>query len=195
MTTKSRTKLNDRDLLILEDMRNFKVMTSKCASIYFEGKNPVTCATRRLLKLYEIKSNINRYRENVISEYIYYYNKRQANYKHDVVRLEAYTMLKQNPNISIIKYKVEKQFIINNSKVRCDLCIIAQNKVTNKITSILLEIDLSHRYDNKYKDLNYNQYFGGNKPLIISVGRFTPTTDDVLFYKVDEVEKLKELVI
>lgn len=191
----TRTTLNDRDYQILEMMKTFHIMTNKCASIYFEGKNPTTCASRRMLKLYEFKSNINRHRENVTSEYIYYYGKRRGNYKHDLIRLEAYTMLKQNPQIKIIKFKLEKEFVINNTKVRCDLCVIVKNLVNNQIIPILLEVDLSHRYNNKYKDLDYNKYFGGIKPLIISVGRFTPTTDDVLFIKLDEIEKLKELVL
>ena len=192
----TRTTLNDRDYQILEQMKVFHIMTNKCASIYFEGKNPIICASRRLKKLYELKSNINRYRENVTSEYIYYYGKRRGNYKHDLVRLEAYTMLKQNTQIKIIKYKLEKEFIINNTKVRCDLCLVVKNLVNNQIIPILLEVDLSHRHNtNKYKDLDYNKYFGGTKPLIISVGRFAPTTDDVLFIKLDEIEKLKELVL
>lgn len=193
----ARTTLNDRDYQILEMMKTFHIMTNRCASIYFNGKNPTTCASRRLKKLYELKSNINRYRENVTSEYIYYYGKRRGNYKHDLIRLEAYTMLKQNPNVKIIKYKLEKEFIINNNtKVRCDLCLVVKNKITNKLIPVLLEVDLSHRHNaNKYKNLDYNSYFGGVKPIIISVGRFTPTTNDVVFIKLNEIEKLKELVL
>ena len=192
-----RTKLSERDYFILEQMKTFHIMTSKCASIYFKGKNPIICASRRMLKLYELKSNINRYRKDVTSEYIYYYGKRRGNYLHDLARLEAYTMLKQNTQIKIIKYKLEKEFVIKNSKVRCDLVIIVKNKITNNLIPILLEIDLSHRHNtNKYKDLDYNKYFGGVKPLIISVGKFTPTTeDDVLFIKLNEIEKLKDLVL
>ena len=189
-----RTKLSERDYQILDDMKQFKIMSVKCASIYFEGKNPTTCASRRLLKIYELKTNINRYRENVTSEYIYYYNSKPTNWKHDLVRLEAYCQLKKNPNIEIIKYKLEKEFIINNKKVRCDLCVIVKDKITNKIIPMLIEIDLSHRYNDKYKYLDYNSYFGGTKPIILSIGRFTPTTDNILFYKTTETEKLKELI-
>lgn len=192
----TRTTLNDRDYQILEQMKVFHIMTNRCASIYFNGKNSTTCASRRLKKIYELKSTINRYRENVTSEYIYYYGKRRGNYKHDLIRLEAYTMLKQNTQIKIIKYKLEKEFIINNKKVRADLCLVVKDKITNKLIPILVEIDLSHRHNSdKYKDLDYNKYFGGTKPIIISVGKFTPTTDDVLFIKLNEIEKLKELVL
>lgn len=189
-----RTKLNDRDYEIMDTMKQFKVMTSKCASIYFEGKNTNTVSARRLLKIYEAKPNINRYRESVTSEYIYYYNSKPTNIKHAVKVLEAYTMLKQNPNFEIIKWKIEKEFVINNKKVRADLCIIVKDKATNKLIPLIIEVDLSHRYNNKYKYLDYNSYFPC-KPIIISVGRFMPTTDDVLFYKTTEIEKLKELTL
>lgn len=189
-----RTKLSERDYQIMDTMKQFKVMTSKCSSIYFEGKNPVTCSARRLKKIYEIKPNINRYRESVTDPYVYYYNSKPTNIKHNVVRLEAYCQLKQNPHFEIIKWKIEKEFVINNKKVRADLVLIVKDKITNNLIPIIVEIDLSHRYNDKYKYLNYNSYFPC-KPIIISVGRFTPTTDDVLFIKLDEIGKLKDLVL
>ena len=187
-------ELTERDRQILNLMKEFHVMTVKDASIFFNGNNKIIVTSRRIKKIYESKNNINRYRPDVLSEYIYYYNKRRHNWKHDLYRLNIYTTLLQNSNIDILKYKLEKEFIINGSKVRCDLLVICKDKKTNVIKPLIIEVDLSHSYKKeKYQGLDYQQYFGGNIPIIISVGRFVPKNSDVMFIKVEDIDKLKEL--
>lgn len=182
----------ERDRQILSLMKEFHIMTVKDASIYFDGKNKSIVASRRLKKIYEAKNNINRYRPDILSEYIYYYNKRRNNWKHDLYRLNVFTALKSNPNIKIIKYKLEKEFIIKGNKVRCDLLVIIKDN-KNNIRPIIIEIDLNKAYKFKYEGLNHQQYFGNNKAIIISVGRFVPKDSNVIFIKVDDIDKLKEL--
>lgn len=183
------TELNERDKMLLDLMKQFHIMDVKNASIYFNGKNKEIVTARRLKKLYEAKNNINRHREDILHGYVYYYNKRRSNYKHDLVRLNVYTALKLNPNIEIIKYVLEKEFIINNSKVRCDLLVIAKDKTSNKLIPLIIEIDLNKAYAYKYSNLDYKQYFP-IKPTIISVGRYAPKDKDVIFIKSDEIEQL-----
>lgn len=187
-------ELTDRDRQILNLMKEFHIMTVKDASIYFDGNNKTIVASRRLKKLYEAKNNINRYRPDVLSEYIFYYNKRRTNWKHDLYRLNVYTALQQNPNIEILKYKLEKEFIVKGNKARCDLLVVAKDKKTNTIKPIIIEIDLTRAYKKeKYQGLDYQQYFGNTKPLIISVGRYQPKDLNVMFVKIEDIDKLKEL--
>lgn len=162
-------KMTDRDFQIIEFIKEFKaVKASTIARLYFPS---LATAERRLKKLCEIKK-LHRNRDTIISEY-YYYIKRPTNIKHSLVMADVYSLIKTR--YPIIKYKREYEIKYRNITLRTDLMMVL--KINNKPIPLLIEVDLTKAYKDKYSDYiskNYYQQKFGVKPEVIVISDRTP---------------------
>ena len=174
-------KLNDRDMSIISFIKEFKaVSTSTLARLYFPSQ---ATAERRLRKLVDHKK-LYRTRDNILSEYIYYI-KKPTNIKHCLKVAEVYSLIKTNDSIQIIKYKREYTVKYKSKALIADIMFVIRKD--NKLIPILVEVDLSKAYNNKYTDYittgYYKQLFPVVPKIIIISNRTPKTSIEVQWYK------------
>lgn len=163
-----RKKLTQRDQEILNTCKEFKVINVKCISeLYFEGKNKLLLAQKRLKKLHEY-GELNRSKRNdILEEYHYYLGKKPTNYKHALLILKAYTDIKSK--YEILNYKRECEIKYKNVTLRADLvCIIKDSN--GKPLPLIIEIQNGKLYKDKWSEYISNGYWKnkfGVKPEIV----------------------------
>lgn len=178
-------KMTDRDYKIIEFIKEFKaVSTTTIARLYFPS---LATAERRLKKLVEHKKLL-RTRDDVISEY-YYYTKKPTNIKHCLIIADIYSKLTTDSNIQLIKYKREYEIKFRAKTLRTDLMVVI--KSNNKLIPVLIEIDLTKSYKNKY-DEYINQYYYRQlfpmEPVIVVVSNRTPkASTKIKWFKLNEI--------
>lgn len=178
-------KMTDRDYKIIEFIKEFKaVSTTTIARLYFPS---LATTERRLKKLVEHKKLL-RTRDDVISEY-YYYTKRPTNIKHCLIIADIYSKLATNKDIQLIKYKREYLIKYRVKELRTDLMVVI--KSNNKLIPILIEIDLTKAYKDKYTEYIQSKYYTQLFPMapkIISISNRTPKSSiDLLWFKLNEI--------
>lgn len=178
-------KMTDRDYKIIEFIKEFKIVSSSTiARLYFPS---LATAERRLKKLVDHKK-LFRTRDDVISEYIYYI-KKPTNLKHCILIADVYSKLATNKNIQLIKYKREYEIKFRAKTFRTDLMAVI--KSNNKLIPILIEIDLTKSYKDKYTEYinskHYQQKFP-MIPVIVVISNRTPKTRiPVKWHKLNEI--------
>lgn len=178
-------KMTDRDFKIIDFIKEFKcVSTTTIARLYFPS---LATAERRLKKLVDHKK-ILRTRDNIISEYIYYI-KKPTNVKHCYIIAEVYSKLATNKDIQLIKYKREYEIKYRAKTLRTDLMAVI--KSNNKLIPILIEIDLTKSYKDKYTEYINSKYYQQKFPMIpkiISISNRTPKSSiNIIWYKLNQV--------
>ena len=176
-------KLNDRDMKVINFVKEFKaVSASTIARLYFPS---LATAERRLRKLVDNKK-LYRSRDNILSEYIYY-TKKPTNIKHCLKIAEVYSLLTTNNDIQLIKYKREYEIKYRNKSLRADLMAVI--KSNGKLLPVLIEIDLTKAYNNKYTEYinskHYQQLFPIVPKIIVISNRTPKTTIDISWYKLN----------
>lgn len=179
-------KMTNRDFKIIDFIKEFKcVSTTTIARLYFPS---LATAERRLKKLVENKKLL-RARDNIISEYVYYI-KKPTNLKHCILIAEVYSKLATNKDIQLIKYKREYEIKFRAKTLRTDLMAVIRTK-DNKLVPILIEIDLTKSYKDKYTEYinskHYQQKFP-MIPVIVVVSNRTPKSSiNIIWYKLNQV--------
>ena len=178
-------KMTDRDYKIIEFIKEFKIVsTTTIARLYFPS---LATAERRLKKLVDHKKLL-RTRDNIISEYVYYI-KKPTNLKHCILIAEVYSKLATNKDIQLIKYKREYEIKFRAKTLRTDLMAVI--KSNNKLIPILIEIDLTKSYKDKYTEYINSKYYQQKFPMIpkiISISNRTPKSSiNIIWYKLNQL--------
>lgn len=177
--------MTDRDYKIIEFIKEFKIVSSSTiARLYFPS---LATAERRLKKLVDHKKLL-RTRDNIISEYVYYI-KKPTNLKHCILIAEVYSKLATNKDIQVIKYKREYEIKFRAKTLRTDLMAVI--KSNNKLIPILIEIDLTKSYKDKYTEYINSKYYQQKFPMIpviVVVSNRTPKANiPVKWFKLNEI--------
>ena len=178
-------KMTDRDYKIIEFIKEFKIVSSSTiARLYFPS---LATAERRLKKLVDHRK-LFRTRDNIISEYIYYI-KKPTNLKHCILIADVYSKLATNKNIQLIKYKREYEIKFRGKTLRTDLMAVI--KSDNKLIPVLIEIDLTKSYSNKYDEYINSKYYQQKFPIvpvIVVISNRTPKSSiNIIWYKLNQL--------
>lgn len=178
-------KMTDRDYKIIEFIKEFKIVSSSTiARLYFPS---LATAERRLKKLVDHRK-LFRTRDNIISEYIYYI-KKPTNLKHCILIAEVYSKLATNKDIQLIKYKREYEIKFRAKTFRTDLMAVI--KSNNKLIPILIEIDLTKSYKDKYTEYinskHYQQKFPMIPKIIVISNRTPKSSINIIWYKLNQL--------
>lgn len=142
--------LTTRDMEIVRfiEQTRLPLTTSQASRLWFwsgNEKSSLICAQRRLLALYKTKK-LQRVREFVGQEYIYYLNKVPSQLKHKQLMMYFLCQLNMN-NFKILDVQVEWKAIEQSYKVRPDLFLTVEYKT--KKYNLICEVDNTKQFDNK----------------------------------------------
>lgn len=179
-------KMTDRDMKVINFIKEFKMAsTSTIARLFFPSK---ATAEKRLRKLVDNRK-LFRTRETILDEYVYYI-KRPTNIKHCLMIAEVYSKLMTDSNIQVIKCKREYEIKFRAKTLRTDLMAVIRTK-DNKLIPILIEIDLTKAYKDKYTEYITSKYYQQKFPtipVIVVVSNRTPKSAiEVSWYKLNQV--------
>jgi hypothetical protein len=183
----TRILMTDRDYAIIEFVKEFKcVSTTTLTRLFFKSQ---ATAERRLKKLVECRK-LYRTRESVISEYCYYIKRKPTNVKHCLIIADIYSRIKTHPDYQLIKYKREYELKYNSKSLRTDLMTVI--KINNKLVPLLVEIDLTKKYKNKYSEYiaqgYYQQKFGAEPEVLVISDRTPESKIQIHWYKLKELD-------
>lgn len=178
-------QLTDRDMKVINFIKEFKMAsTSTIARLFFPSK---ATAEKRLRKLVDNRK-LFRTRETILDEYVYYI-KRPTNSKHCILIAEIYSKLATNKDIQLIKYNREYEIKFRTKSLRTDLMAVI--KSNGKLIPILIEIDLTKAYKDKYTEYINSKYYQQKFPMIpkiIVISNRTPKSSiNIIWYKLNQV--------
>lgn len=144
-----RVKLTDRDRAIIEFLKLNKCADTESLSHIFFSSSLRACQNR-LKKLVD-NGNIKAFRENILTQNIYYVRRKPVSYKH-ALKVTQFIAEIHKLNYEIIKYRVPYKL----SNIIADALFII--KVNNKVIPIFLEVELTKFFDlEKYQKLYYSR--------------------------------------
>ena len=145
----SRVKLTDRDLKIIDFLKNNKVAdTTTLSNIFFDGS--LRSCQHRLKKLVD-NGDLKAFRENILSPNIYYTKKKPTSYKH-AIKVTQFIAELHKLGIEILKIKTP--YAIGN--MIADSLIVC--RVNGDVKILWLEVELTKFFNlNKYEDLYYSR--------------------------------------
>ena len=157
-----RIKLTDRDLEIKEFLKKVVVAdTETIHRIFFPNASLRTCQAR--LKLLVDYRFIKSFREDILSQNIYYLNKKPSSYKHKIVFSRLLGELHKQ-NIEVLKYITP----LKVGNIIADGFIAANINGEPKI--YLIEVELTKYFDtNKYIDLYYSRTYKEKFPIMPNI--------------------------
>ena len=154
-------KITERDIKILEFLKEVNVADTKTLSILFFNGSIRRCNQR--MKILKDNKKVKYFRENILSPNIYYIGRKPANWKHKIVFSQLLGMLQLN-NIKILKYRTP--FICGS--VIADGFIAININGVNKI--YFVEVERTKKLDiDKYLDLYYSRKWKDFFPVIPSI--------------------------
>lgn len=178
-------KLTQRDLDIIDFLKEFKICsTSTIERLFFPSQS--SCE-KRLAKLTDARK-IARTRDNILSEYLYYIpNAKPSNIKHSLIIADVYSKIATTEKV--LKYKREYEIKHRAEVLRADLMLVIQGE--KGVTPLLVEIDLTKAYNEKYTQYITSGYYKQLFPIapqIICISNRTPKTSiSVQWYKLNEI--------
>lgn len=154
-------KITERDIKILEFLKEVNVSDTKTLSILFFNGSLRRCNQR--LKILKDHKKIKCFRENILSPNIYYIGRKPTNWKHKIVFSQLLGVLQLN-NIKILKYRTP--FIVGN--------IIADGFIAINVDGInriyFVEVERTKKLDtDKYIDLYYSRKWKDIFPVMPSI--------------------------
>lgn len=176
-------KLTSRDLDIIQFLKEFKIADTKTLQrLYFPSQS--SCE-KRLTKLADSRK-IFRTRESTISIYNYYVSK-PTNIKHSLLISDIYSRIATTEKL--LKFKREYELKFKKDILRCDFMAVIQRG--GKVVPVIIEIDLTKAYNNKYtqyiKSGHYKMLFP-IEPVIVVISNRTPKSDiPVTWVKLSEL--------
>lgn len=154
-------KITERDIKILEFLKEMNVSDTKTLSILFFNGSLRRCNQR--LKILKDHKKIKCFRDNVLSPNIYYIGRKPTNWKHKIVFSQLLGVLQLN-NIKILKYRTP--FICGS--VIADGFIAVNVEGVNKI--YFVEVERTKKLDtDKYVDLYYSRKWKEVFPVMPSI--------------------------
>ena len=144
-----RVKLTDRDIQIIDFLKLNKCADTETLSHIFFNSSLRACQNR-LKKLVD-NGNIKAFRENILTQNIYYVRRKPISYKH-ALKVTQFIAELHKLNIEIIKYRVP--YKVGN--VIADALFII--KINNQVIPMFLEVELTKFFDlEKYQKLYYSR--------------------------------------
>ena len=156
-----RVKLQDRDIKIIEFLKANKCADTETLShIFFNGS--LRACQHRLKKLNDI-GEVKAFRENILTQNIYYVTKKPISYKHALKVTQFIGELYKN-DIEIIKSKVPYKL----GNIISDGLFVVRVKGDVKI--LFLEVELQKYFNlDKYNELHYSRIWRDIFPVFPSI--------------------------
>lgn len=165
---------SEKDPLICEFIEKFHAarMSHISRMFYKEFKHSDNLARRRLLKLTERK-HLNRTREHLNAEFVYYMGKKSRNVYHHLLVTELYVTLNELKSVEILHINVEKKI----KDLQPDAYIILKHN--GKVLHYFVEVHRSNnpldkkieKY-NKLSEGDFQEYFPEIKELFPNAKKF-----------------------
>ena len=176
----SRVKLTDRDVKIIEFLKNNKCAdTMTLSNIFFNGS--LRSCQHRLKKLTD-NGDIKSFRENILSSNIYYIKKKPSSYKHAI---KVTQFISELHKLGIEVLKVKTPFKCGN--LIADSLIIC--RINGEVKILWLEVELTKFFNlNKYEDLYYSRKWKEVLPsfgsIVVVSGKKVKTNDKFNIIKI-----------
>lgn len=187
----SRVKLQDRDVKIIEFLKDNKCAdTTTLSNIYFNGS--LRSCQHRLKKLCD-NGDLKAFRENILSQNIYYVKKKPSSWKH---ALKVTQFIAELHKLGIEILKIKTPFKCGN--LIADSLIIC--RVNGDVKILWLEVELTKFFNlTKYEDLYYSRKWKEVLPTfgaIVTVSdKNVKTNDKFNIIKIDtEFKNIDELL-
>lgn len=163
--------ITERDQSIKSFLEEVSVADTKTIHTLFFTNTSLRNAQKRLHELTSIRF-IKVYRENVISQNIYYSKNKCKNIAHKIVFSQLLAKLKRQ-NIEVLKYRTP--FIIDN--VIADGLIVI--KVNNQVKIYFVEIERTKKLNiSKYEELYYSRKYLEKFPVFPNILVITDKKQD-----------------
>ena len=145
----SRVKLQDRDVKIIDFLKNNKVAdTTTLSNIFFNGS--LRSCQHRLKKLCD-NGDLKVFRENILSQNIYYTKKKPSSYKH---ALKVTQFIAELHKLGIEILKIKTPYAIGNM-IADSLLVV---RINGDVKILWLEVELTKFFNlSKYEDLYYSR--------------------------------------
>lgn len=158
--------MQERDFQIIEFLNNNKVADTETLShIFFNGS--IRSCQHRLKKL-STNGDIKSFRENILSQNIYYTKRKPSSYKHALKVTQFIAELKK---LGIEILKIKTPFLCGN--IIADSLIVC--RINDDIKIIWLEVELTKFFNlTKYEDLYYSRVW---KDILPTFGDIVVVTD------------------
>lgn len=155
-------KLTERDIMIKEFLKDVVVAnTDTLHKIFFKEASLRTCQSR--LKMLVDYRYIKVFRENILSQNVYYLNKKPSSYKHKIIFSQLLGKLHEI-NVDVIKYVTP----LKVGNLIADGFIAINVNGENKI--YFVEVELTKYFDlDKYLDLYYSRKYKEKFPVMPSI--------------------------
>ena len=187
----SRVKLTDRDINLIEFLKGNKVADTQTLShIFFNGS--LRSCQHRLKKLVD-NGDLKVFRENILSQNIYYVKKKPSSWKH---ALKVTQFIAELHKLGIEILKIKTPFKCGN--LIADSLIIC--RVNGDVKILWLEVELTKFFNlTKYEDLYYSRKWKEVLPTfgaIVTVSdKNVKTNDKFNIIKIDtEFKNIDELL-
>ena len=184
-------KLTQRDYEVLQFIKEYKVADINTIQALFFPSIPT--AEKRMKKLCEARK-LNRSREDILHPYVYYKNSKPSNLKHSLALSQIYSILQSE--YEVVKERREYQFKYYNKILQPDLLVVIRRY--GKLIPLLIEVDLSKAYKNKYDSFINNkvyQNFFPIEPIVLVISNYTPKSNtNIVWIRLEELNNIKNLL-
>ena len=154
--------ITERDKKIKEFLEEVQIADTKTLSILFFSNTTLRNCQKRLKQLVDIKY-IKCFRENVLSQNIYYSRYKPKNTKHKIVFSQLLAKLKQE-EIEVLKYRCPFQI----ADIIADGLVII--KLDNQVKIYFVEVERTKKLNiKKYEELYYSRKYKDKFPLMPSI--------------------------
>lgn len=188
----SRIKLTDRDVKIIEFLKNNKCADTETIShIFFNGS--LRSCQHRLKKLCD-NGDLKSFRENILSQNIYYVKKKPSSYKH---ALKVTQFIAELHKLGIEVLKVKTPYAIGNM-IADSLLVV---RVNGEIKILWLEVELTKFFNlSKYEDLYYSRKWKEALPnfgsIVVVSRKKVKTNDKFNVIKIDtDFSNIEDLIL
>lgn len=156
-----KVKLTDRDLQLIEFLKLNKCADTESLSHIFFNSSLRACQ-HRLKKLADI-GEVKSFRENILTQNIYYINRKPTSYKH-ALKVTQFIAELHKLDIEIIKSKVPYKL----ENIIADGLFIV--RIGGEIKIIFLEVELTKFFNlSKYEELYYSRSWKDIFPVFPSI--------------------------
>lgn len=188
----SRVKLQDRDIKLIEFLDNNKCAdTESLSHIFFNGS--LRSCQHRLKKLSDI-GEVKSFRENILTQHIYYTKRKPTSYKH---ALKVTQFIAELHKLGIEILKIKTPFKCGN--LIADSLIIC--KVGGDIKIMWLEVELTKFFNlTKYEELYYSRKWKEVLPtfgdIVVITDKKVKTNNTFNIVKIDtEFKNIKNIIV
>ena len=188
----SRVKLQNRDLEIIDFLKNNKCAdTMTLSHIFFNGS--LRSCQHRLKKLTD-NGDLKSFRENILSQNIYYVKKKPSSYKH---ALKVTQFISELYKLGIEVLKIKTPYAIGN--MIADSLIVC--RVNGDVKILWLEVELTKFFNlSKYEDLYYSRKWKELLPnfgsIVVVSDKKVKTNDKFNIIKIDtDFSNIEELLL